>query len=200
MILNLLPTERIDVGDEMAAHSIRVDELKHACLLAHFVASSIFAKYRRVDVDGPLIWAELNCEVSKYLVVKAVLAAQHLVNQSEECAGLGALDDAMIVGAGHHHHLADAEPRKSFGGHRLILGRVLDRAGRDNHSLTRHQSRVRSGSADRAGISQADSRALKVSDLKLAGARALDHIVVCIEQLAKLELVSAFDIRNKQRA
>jgi len=53
---------------------------------------------------------ERNAEVAKDVVVEGVPAAKHFVDQSQERARLRALNYAVIVGAGHDHRLADAEP------------------------------------------------------------------------------------------
>ena len=68
-----------------------------------------------------------------------MLAAQQLVDQRKKSSRLSALNDAVIVGAGDGHHLADADARERFGRHRLIFGRIFDRAGCDDHALARHQ-------------------------------------------------------------
>ena len=124
----------------MSANPICVDELEHTSLFADDIASALFAEYRRVDVHRPSIRAVANAEVREDLVVEVVLTAQQLVDQREKGARLRALNDAMIIGAGHGHHLADADAREYLRRHRLVLGRISNRAGRDDYALPGHQS------------------------------------------------------------
>ena len=57
------------------------------------------------------------------LVVEAVVALQQGLELAEEHARFRALDDAVVVGAGHRHHLADAEHGAQFLADALVLGR-----------------------------------------------------------------------------
>ena len=58
--------------------------------------------------------------------VEAVLAEQQLVHALQEQAALGALDDAVVVGAGDRDDLADAERAERALVGALELGRVVD--------------------------------------------------------------------------
>ena len=53
--------------------------------------------------------AELGAEVLEDRLVEAVLALQVGLDDLEELAGLGALDDAMVVRRRHRHHLLGAD-------------------------------------------------------------------------------------------
>jgi len=50
-----------------------------------------------------------HLEVIEYLLIETVVTIQQGLHFAEEHAGFGALNDAVIVGASEHHHLADAE-------------------------------------------------------------------------------------------
>ncbi len=79
------------------------------------------------------------------LVVEAVLAEQQLMHDLEELAGLGALDDPVVVGAGQRDDLADGEVGQ--GGRRSCPGErrgVLHRADADDGALTLHEPRASS--------------------------------------------------------
>ena len=51
----------------------------------------------------------LDPEVGGDRLVEAVLALQQLLDPAQEGARLGALDDPVVVGRGHRHHLRDPE-------------------------------------------------------------------------------------------
>ena len=55
MILHRLPAKRIEIGDQMAANPISIDQFEHARLLSNHVAAALFAEYRRVDIHRPSI-------------------------------------------------------------------------------------------------------------------------------------------------
>jgi len=50
----------------------------------------------------------VHLEVIEYLLIETVVTIQQGLHFAEEHAGFGALNDAVIVGASEHHHLADA--------------------------------------------------------------------------------------------
>src|SRR5436190_20329650 len=98
----------------MSAHPIRVDELEHARLLLDLVAPS----ERGVLVDRPVQWLVRKGEVSKDLLVEAVLAQQQLLDPPEKSAGLRSLDDPVVVRGREGGDFADRELRESLGCHR----------------------------------------------------------------------------------
>src|SRR5690606_27492089 len=94
--------ERVDVGHEVAAHAVGVDELLHAARLGDAL--------REVDVDvlGPVDGLVGDAQRREDLLVEAALADEQLVDLLEELARAGALDDAVVVGAREGDRLADA--------------------------------------------------------------------------------------------
>ncbi len=62
----------------------------------------------------------------------------------EELARAGALDDAVVVGAGQRDRLADAELGERLGAGALERGRVLERAGADDAALRPSSGAARS--------------------------------------------------------
>ena len=123
--------ERVDVGHEVAAHAERVDELLHPRGLVDVV--------REVDVDvgGPVDRVVRDAQRGEDVLVEVVLADEQLVDHLEELAGAGALDDAVVVGAGERDRLADAELGERLRARALELGRVLERAGADDAARPR---------------------------------------------------------------
>ena len=112
--------------------------------------------------------AELGGEVLEDRLVEAVLALQVGLDDLEELAGLGALDDAMVVRRRHRHHLLGADHLAD----RAEAGRVADRAGGDDRALAGHQPGNGSDRSDPAGVGERDVGALQVvgGELVLAGA------------------------------
>ena len=79
------------------------------CICLCSIASSLFD---RVDVGAPLDRLVRHAEVVEDVLVEAVLAEQQLVDPLQEQPALGALDDAVVVGARDRDDLADAERRQ----------------------------------------------------------------------------------------
>ena len=130
--------EGVEVGHQVAAHPVVVDELQHLRLLLDLLAPARRPEERGVRVHLPLHRPVRDAEVREDAVVEAVLALEEAFHAGEEEAGLRALDDAVVVGRRHAHHLADAEEAQGARGHRLVLGRVVEGPGRDD----RHPGRA----------------------------------------------------------
>src|SRR4051812_45496816 len=135
--------QRVDVGDEVAAHAVGVDEFEDARLLHDLVAPAVAAEERRVEVARPAHRPVRDAEVAEDVDVEVVLAEQQLVDVREKGARLRTLDDTVVVGRRDVDDLADAEERERLRRHRVVLGRILDGAGGDDGRLPGHQTRVR---------------------------------------------------------
>ena len=61
------------------------------------------------DVAAPLHGLVGHADGAEDVVVEVVLAEEQLVDLAQEQAGLGALDDAVVVGGGEGDDLRDAE-------------------------------------------------------------------------------------------
>ena len=141
-----------------------------------------------------------NAEIRKDIVVKLELADQQFVNAGQKRARLRALDDAVIVGAADGDRFADAELRQRFRRHRLVLRRILDRAGGNDQRLAGHQSRRRSDGADGSGIGERNGCALEIGNLKFAVARAFHYVVVGLKEFGEAQFAGVLDVGNEQRA
>ena len=161
--LGLLPAQRIEVGDQVAANAVDADQRGDLHLL---VQHRFFAVDRAV-IDSPLHRLVRHAEALEHCFVEAVLAEQQLVHALQEHAALGALDDAVVVRAGDRDDLADAERAEGPLVGALELGRVVDGADADDHALAGHQPRHALDRADRAGVGQRDRGALEVADRQL---------------------------------
>ena len=122
-----LPIERVEMGDQVAADPVHVDQGLDVDLLLEMGPLPIAWI---VDVAHPTHGHVGHAHGVEDLVVEAVLAEQQTMDELEEQARLGALDDAVVVGRGQGDHLGHAElgqhPR--VGG--LPFGRVLEAARR----------------------------------------------------------------------
>ena len=81
---------------------------------------------------------------------------------------LGALDDPVVVGAGHRHDLLHAQRAQRLGARRREARRVADGAGGDDRALARHQARHRGHGAEAARVGEPDARAAQLVGLHLA--------------------------------
>src|SRR5688500_945430 len=127
-----------------------------------------------------------------------MLPDQQLMDPFEKETALRSLNDAVIVGTRKGNDLADAELAQSSRGHRLVLGRILDRAGRNDRALSCHQSRIRRYRTDRTGIRQRDGRALEIRDLEFPVTRLFYLLVVSGKEPGKVHRVGTLDIRYKK--
>ena len=147
----LLPLQRIEVGDQVAADAVDADQRGDL----HLLVQHRLVAVDRVDVGTPLDGLVRHAERAEDVVVEAVLAEQQLVHALQEQPALGALDDAVVVRAGDRDDLADAERAEVGAVGALELGRVVDAPDADDHALARHQPRHALHGADRAGVGQA---------------------------------------------
>ena len=125
-----------------------------------------------------------------------MLALQIGLDHLQELAGLGALDDAMVVRRRHRHHLLGADRGADPG----QAGRVADRAGGDDRALAVHQPRDGGDRADAAGVGERDVRALEVVGGELVLARLGDQLVEGVQELREREPAGVLDHRHHQRA
>ncbi len=134
--------QRIDVGHQVTAAAIGRDEFEHAGALVDQTGR---------DVPTPADRLVGHMERGEDLVVERVVD-QQLVDGAQEVARLRALDDAVIVGRGQRHQLADAEFGDLLVAGTLELGRVLHRTGADDRALPPlHQAGHGVHGADGAG-------------------------------------------------
>src|SRR5262249_33011660 len=97
MVVNWNHVGRINVGDQMAAHAIGVDEFEDARLFFDLLAFAVNARQERVHVNRPAQRLIGDADVGEDFVVIIVFAEQQLVNVGEEQSRFRALNDAVIV-------------------------------------------------------------------------------------------------------
>ena len=140
---------------------------------------------------GPVDRVVRDAQRREDVLVEAALADEQLVHLLEELARAGALDDAVVVGAGQRDGLADAELGERLLARALELGRVLEGAGADDAALALHEARHRVHGADAARVGERDRGALEVGGGELVAAGARDEVLVGGEELAEASCVSA---------
>ena len=86
-----------------------------------------------ITIEIPAQGRMCNTEVSEDLVIKLMLSNDQLMHLGQEGAGFGPLNESVVIGAADVNCLADTELRERFGRHRLILGWVFNRTGRNNY-------------------------------------------------------------------
>ena len=103
--LRRLGRQRVEVRDQVPAHAVHVDQRRHLHLLDDL---------RRVVVDRVGVLAPAHrlvghADGAEDVLVEVVGAEQQLVHLLEQHPGLGALDDAVVVGRRDRDDLRDAE-------------------------------------------------------------------------------------------
>ena len=191
----LLPPQRIEVGDEVPTHAVHTDQLGDRHLLREHRVFTV----DRVRVGPPLDRLVRHAERVEDVLVEVVFTEQQFVDVLEEHARLGALDDAMVVGAGDRDDLADADRAEVGAVRALEGGGEVDAADADDHGLARHEARHRLDRADRAGVGEAHVRALEVLHGELVRLHLADDLLVRSEEAGEVERVGVTDDRNHQR-
>ena len=139
---------------------------------------------------------QLDPEVREDVLVEGLVALQQRLDALEEAAGLGALDDPVVVGGGHRHDLLGADHRADP----LQPDRIGDRAGGHDRALAHHQTRHRGDRADPAGVGERDVAAGEVVGGERVGPRLLDQRVVGVQELGEAHASRVADDRHHQRA
>ena len=188
----------IDVGDQVAAHSVSIDQFHHPRLPDRLLVHLIRAQEQRISIDVPAQRRMRNSQVRKNLVVKLIFPKQQFVHPGEKCARFSTLNNAVIVSAADSQRFADPKLRQNLRRDRLVLGRIFNGARSDDHRLAAHQTWCRSHGTEGAGISQGDCRALEVRDLQLAFARARDDVIVGFQEIRETKLIRILDVGNEQ--
>ena len=192
----VLPAQRVEVGDEMAANPVDANQRGDLHLL---LQHRLFA-VDRVDVGMPLDGLVGHVQGREDRLVEAVLAEQQLVDLLEEQPALGALDDAVVVRARDRDDLGDAQRREVLAVGALELGRVVDAADADDDPLAGHQPGHALHRADRAGVGERDVGALEVVDRELVRLDLADDLLVGGEELGEVHRAGVLDDRDDERA
>ena len=210
-----LGAERVELRREVAVHAVRLQQrdrglhgLQHRVvgdaadvgLAPGGLAGGRSAGSRRgaaaVGCGGSGAGPSVAPSCSKTLLVEAVLALQVGLDDLQELAGLGALDDPVVVGRGHRHHLLGADR----GADGPEADRVGDRAGGDDRALAVHQPRHGGDGADAARVGERDVGALEVVRGQLVLAGAGDQVVEGVEELRERQPAGVADDRHHQGA
>src|ERR1051326_2104657 len=91
--------QRIDIGHQVAAFAPRMNETSDAGLLHRIPADH--GGGRLVRFPPPAL--PPNSALAEYLIVELVLALKQRLHPRQEHSRLGALNHAMVVGAGDGH-------------------------------------------------------------------------------------------------
>ncbi len=193
-----LGAQRIEIGDQVAADAIGIDELQYRRLLGDLLDASGHAGHGSRPVRLPAHWPVRRFQVGEDLFVEPILALQQGLHLGQKQAGFRALYDAVVVGAGDHHDLPDAQHGRHFGRRASVLGGIVDGAGGDDGALARHQARNGAHSPDRAGVGQGDCGALEVLHRETSGAGAGDQFVIGRQELLEVQAAGVLEVGNDQ--
>ena len=184
----------IDIGHEVAARAVGIDEFDDACGLVDVVL--VFGR----DVGNPADRLVGQTQGFEDVVVEAVFAQQVAVDELEELARTGALDHAVIVGRSQGQHLGHGQGVDGLLAGALELGGVVERADADDAALALGQTRHGVDRADSAGVGQRDGGASEVVGGELALSRLVDEAVVGVDELAEGQRLRLLDVGHQQSA
>ena len=181
--------QRVGVRHQVAAHAVSVDQLLDAGNLVDLLI--------RVDLDvrAPANRLVRDAQGLEDVIVEVLLAQQELVDDAQELAAAGALDDTVVIGGGQGDDLGDRVAGEDLLVCALELGRVLKGAGTDDAGLALGQARYGVNRSDAARVRQRDGGALVVVGGELAGAGALDQVFVGVPELGEVQGFSLLDVR-----
>src|SRR5690606_8077709 len=145
--------QRVDVGHQVTAGAVGVDQLQHP--------GGLVDRALR-DVPVPADRFVGDAQRGEDVVVEAVFAQQQLVHAAQELAGLGALDDPVVVGGRQRDDLADAHFHQGLLAGALELGRVVHGADADDGALAPGQPRHRVVGPGGTGVGQRNRGAREV--------------------------------------
>ncbi len=106
--------ERIEVGDQVTAHPVHVDQGVHLHDLL-VLGGGIGEAAAVLEPTGGLVG---DGQAREHVVVEVVLAEQQLVDPAQELAALRAGDDAVVVGVGERGDLAHRRAARAQRGRR----------------------------------------------------------------------------------
>ena len=127
-----------------------------------------------------------------------MLAEQQFVDPLEEQAALGALDDAVVVGARDRDDLGDSERREVLAVGTFELGGIVDAPDADDDALAGHQPGHALHRADRPRVGQRDVGALEVVEGQLVGLDLADDLLVGGEELGEVHRAGVLDDRDDE--
>ena len=179
--------QRVRVGGEVAARTVSVDELRDARGLALFVVRVV------VVVRFPRVGTRGNVHRGEDALIEAVAARELGIHQGQQAARRRTLDDAVVVGGGEEHGLANAECGQALGGDAAEFRRVVGGAHADDEALADHEARHGGGGAQRARVRQGHGRALEVSGGQRGRAGARHQILVGVDELGEGEGIGVVD-------
>ena len=191
-----LVAQRVEVGDQVAAHPVLVDQLVDLCLLVEHGRLAV----DRVEVAPPLHGLIGDVQRAEHLVVEVVGSEQQVVYLPQEEARLGALDHPVVVGAGDGDELAHAEVGEQGGVGGLVLGGERQRAHAHDGALPEHQARHRLAGADGARVGDRDRDAAQVIGSHTVVAHLGDLLLVALHEGREVERVGVVDAGHHQRA
>ena len=179
--------QRVSVGGQVAARAVGVDDLRDARGLTLFALGVVFV------VGFPRVGARGYVHGREDALVEAVAARQLRIDQAQEAPGGGALDDAVVVGGGEVHRLADAEAGQALGGDAAEFRRVVGSTHADDEPLADHEARHGGGGAQRPGVGEGDGCPLEVGGRQRRVAGARNQVLVGINELGEGQRVGVVD-------
>ena len=197
--LGRLGVEGVEMGDEVAAHPVHVDQRLDVDLLDQPEVVPLPLVVGRVDVVLPPRRLVGHLEGLEDLVVEAVLAHQALGHMGQEQTGLGPLDDPVVVGRGEGHRLADAQIGEGTGIGGLEPRREAEGPDADDQALPGHQPGYRLHGAQGPGIGQGHGGAGEVVGRDLVGVDLAHQLLVGPDEGAEIQGVGILDARHEER-
>ena len=169
------PAERVDIGKQVPAGAVGLDELHDAGVLVHA---------RVGDVLCPAEGLIRNAHGLEELVPEGVINNE-LADGAQELAGLCTLDNAVVIGGGQGDQAADAQVSQAVSGSAGEFCRVIHGTNADNGACPLGQASNGVAGADAAWVGQVngDPREVIHGELVLTGTG--NDVLVSLNELGE---------------
>src|SRR5258705_13869489 len=103
--------QRVDVGNQVPADAIGIDQFDYPNFLGFKISDLIARNHRPIAIGVPAERDVSYAEVNEDVVIKPRLSNDQFMNTRQERAGFSTLNNSMIVSAANSDCFADAQLR-----------------------------------------------------------------------------------------
>ena len=191
-----LGVERVEVGNQVAARPIRIDDFLNCRSLFRNVA----ARRHGIGITVPTSRFVGDAHRFEYFVVERFLTHKESLHGVQERSGLGTLNDPVVVRGSKRDYFPDSNLSElgRIGGHERR--REINGAEPDDRRLSGHQPGNRVTGSNATGIRNRYRHASKIIDRQLVDPGLGDDGLVGGVELVERQCVRRFDARDNQAA
>src|SRR5699024_8937512 len=179
----LCPTQRIDIGNQVTAGAVGLDE-------GH--DTGVFIDARVWNILCPAEWLVRNCHFLEDFIPELVINNE-LRNRAQELTGLCTLDDAVVIGGGQSNQTADTEVCQAVSGSASELCWVIHGTNTNDGAGTLGQTSNGVTGTNTTWVGQVNGNSREVIHRQLVLAGTGDDVFVGINKLSKGLVFTVFN-------